>query len=329
MDKNNRKRLSSLSILPADLKNAQTFPVRERPTKVRTSDFASIIEGPPSFANYMNSLPHILKADELRAIVDAIVSAYRIGKPVIAGIGGHVVKCGLSTLLIHLMEKGILSGIMMNGGASIHDFEIALQGHTSEDVADSLQHGRFGMVHETGHLMNQAISDGARTNMGMGQSLGEKLIALQAPNLSLSILANAVRLNIPIMLHVAVGGDTIHMHPEADGAALGKTSFVDFRLLISLLQHIGNGGVYLNIGSAVLLPEVFLKALNLARNLSKQKIVGFTTVNMDMIQHYRPLENVVKRPTQPDGKGYTLTGHHEIMVPLLVHIILNEIDKQA
>jgi hypothetical protein len=316
------KKFSKVKVLPADLREALTFPITERSTRVQTSKFAVPIQSPGSLTDYLRSLPHILVADELRASVAAIVTAYRLEKPVIVGIGGHVIKCGLSPLLILLMERGVISGVMMNGGASIHDFEIALFGQTSEDVAENLQCGRFGMVYETGHLMNQAISHGACVSSGMGQGLGESLISLQAENLNLSVLATAVRLDIPIMVHIAIGGDTIHMHPDADGAALGSTSFHDFRLLVSLLRDIGDGGVYLNIGSSLILPEVFLKALNLARNLSQSSIGNLTTINMDMVQHYRPLQNVVKRPSQDSGKGYNLIGHHEIMVPLLVQLVL-------
>lgn len=312
---------------PADIKRAHTFPFVERALKVDTSHFAVPMERCASLSDYLHSLPQLLKADELRASVAAIVDAYYAQKPVIVGIGGHIIKCGLSPLLIQLMERRIISAIIMNGAASIHDFEIALFGQTSENVAETLPRGLFGMVHETGYLMNEAISSGARLDRGMGQSLGQKLLALQPANQHLSLLATAVRLEIPILVHIAIGGDTIHMHPHADGAALGQTSFYDFRLLVSLLQEIGNGGVYLNIGSAVILPEVFLKALNLARNLSGSSISNFVTINMDMLEQYRPLQNVVKRPTSDSGKGYSLIGHHEIMLPLLVHAVLAKLNN--
>lgn len=313
---------------PSDLSRVRTIPLKDRDTKVSQSDFASVGADNLSLAEFLDSLPHILKAEELRSVVKAIATARRIGKPVIVGMGGHVIKCGLGPLLIHWMEKGVVTALVMNGGASIHDFEIALIGRTSEDVAEGLETGMFGMVGETPALMNAAITAAARADIGMGQALGQKLLELRPPFLDFSVLAASARLGIPTTVHVAIGGDTIHMHANADGAALGATSFLDFRILVSILGDIGDGGVYLNIGSAVVLPEIFLKALNLARNLSGKKISDFTTVNMDMLQHYRPSENVVKRPTATGGKGYSLTGHHEIMFPLLVHLVLSEMAKE-
>lgn len=263
-----------------------------------------------------------------------MVNAYQKGKPIVVGIGGHVIKCGLTPLLIHLMEQGLITALLMNGAPSIHDFEMALIGRTSEDVAAHLKTGMFGMVKETGEAMNSAIAVGAEAGLGMGESLGRSLLRLSAPFSDISVLATGVRLGIPLTVHVSIGCDTIHMQPSADGAALGATTFTDFRLfrlrwtsVVSVLREFGDGGVYLNIGSAVLLPEVFLKALNLARNLAEHPIVNFTTVNMDMIQHYRPTQNVVKRPTQEGGAGYTLIGHHEIMLPLLVHLVLSELSN--
>ena len=310
---------------PADLNSVSTYSIKDRKTKVQQTDFAQL--GPPdaTLAQFTATLPDILKVKDLRNIVKAIAHAYKLEKPVIVGMGGHVIKCGLSPLFIHLMEIGLVSAVIMNGGASIHDFEIATIGSTSEDVAVNLETGMFGMVQETPKWMNYAISAGAHADIGMGAALGNTLLEMNPPHMNYSILASGARLGIPVCVHVAIGADTIHMHPSVDSAAIGKTSFTDFRILVSVLKHIGEGGVYLNIGSAVVLPEVFVKALNLARNLSKGEIKNFTTVNMDMIQHYRPLENVVKRPTQSGGAGYTLTGHHEIMVPLLVHLVLAEL----
>jgi hypothetical protein len=306
---------------PADLKNMKTFPIENRPTKVDSSELAKVCLPRAGLGTLLESLPHILKADELRGVVQAIVSAHKNNKPVVAGIGGHVVKCGLAPLLIDFMERGIISAVAMNGGASIHDFEMALIGRTSEDVAASLENGRFGMMRETGEAMNGAIAEGAACGRGMGESLGKKLLELGAPYIQNSILAAGARLEVPVTVHIAVGGDTIHMHPTADGAALGQTSFTDFRLLISVLGDLGDGGVYLNIGSAVVLPEVFVKALNAARNLSEGPVANFTTVNMDMNQHYRPMVNVLNRPTMNGGSAYSLTGHHEIMLPLLFALV--------
>lgn len=313
---------------PADFSHVKTYPLQGRATKVNRSDLASVCPPKATVAQFLESLPHVLKADDLRAVVKAIVNAYQKGKPIVVGIGGHVIKCGLTPLLIHLMEQGLITALVMNGAASIHDFEMALIGRTSEDVAAHLKTGMFGMVRETGEAMNLAIAAGAEAGMGMGESLGRHLLMLTAPFNDISLLATGVRLAIPLTVHVSIGCDTIHMQPSADGAALGATTFTDFRLLVSVLRDFGDGGVYLNIGSAVLLPEVFLKALNLARNLSDDSIVNFTTVNMDMIQHYRPTQNVVKRPTQEGGAGYTLIGHHEIMLPLLVHLVLSELSNK-
>jgi hypothetical protein len=314
---------------PIDLKNVKTLPLEDRPTKVQSSDFAQLCPVNPNLMQFLESLPDILKARELRAVVEAIVAANQRQKPVVIGIGGHIIKCGLSPLIIQLMTEGIISGIAMNGGASIHDFELALIGRTSEDVAASLESGMFGMVRETGESMNHAIKLGSERSLGLGESLGMRLIEIAPPFLEYSILAAGKKLGIPVTVHTAIGGDTIHMHPGADGSALGHTSFIDFRLLTSILMDFDSGGVYLNLGSAVILPEVFLKALNLARNLSSHKIESFTTVNMDMLQHYRPLQNVVQRPTQIEGHGYSITGHHEIMIPLLLHAVLAKLKANS
>jgi hypothetical protein len=308
---------------PLDFGRVRTYSARDRPTKVQQHDFVALTGANPHLDVFLDSLPHVLKADDLRAIVDAVATAKQRSKPVVVAVGGHVIKCGLGPLLIDCMRRGIISAVAMNGGASIHDFEVAMLGRTSEDVAASLATGMFGMVRETGEAMNAAINAGAAAFQGMGCALGQYLIAQQVPWLDLSVLAAGVRCQIPVTVHVTVGGDTIHMHPGADGSAIGATSHSDFRLLTSVLGDLGDGGVYLNIGSAVNLPEVFLKALNLARNLSAAPIEGFTTVNMDMLQQYRPLENVVRRPTERNtGRGYALTGHHEIMVPLLFQLVL-------
>lgn len=314
---------------PVNLDSVRTLPLDRRPTKVERASFAQLCPANATVAEFVDTLPHVLKADDMRAVVDAIVEAYRRDKPVIVGIGGHVVKCGLSPLIIRLMELGVIAAVAMNGGASIHDFEIALIGRTSEDVAASLGEGMFGMVRETAEAMNGAIALAAECGAGMGAALGGALIDRRAPFQEYSLLAAGARLGVPVTVHVAVGGDTIHMHPSADGAALGAASLADFRLLTAVVADLGDGGVYLNVGSAVVLPEVFLKALNLARNLSDRPIAHFTTVNMDMAQHYRPLENVVRRPVQPGGRSYTLTGHHEIMLPLLAHLVLSRIAGQA
>jgi deoxyhypusine synthase len=244
---------------------------------------------------------------------------------VIVGIGAHVIKVGLSPILVNLMEQGIVTAVAMNGAGIIHDFELALMGHTSEEVDAEIDEGRFGMAEETGRILNQAIIQGHRNRQGLGEAVGHYINRSkgQFPNRGTSILATGAKLSIPVTVHVAVGTDIIHMHPAADGAAIGATSLLDFRRLAAVVSGM-EGGVYLNIGSAVVLPEVFLKTVSLGRNLG-HKLSDITTVNMDFLSHYRPLTNVVRRPTQKGGKGYSLIGHHEIMLPLLVAAVAEEL----
>lgn len=312
-------------ISPADLSKVKTYPIKERKNKVKVSDFASPASADLSIKNWLNGLPKILAGDSFRQVVRAIASAYINSKPVIVMLGGHIIKCGLAPVLISMMEKGIITGIAMNGATSIHDFEIATTGETSEDVADNIEKGIFGMWEETGSLINQAIKHGQITDVGMGQALGERLIELGAPYNNVSLLASAIRLELPTTVHVAIGTDIIHQHPSADGSAIGQTSFTDFRIFVSEIARL-EGGVLLNLGSAVIMPEVFLKALSIARNLG-YNVEKFTTANFDMFQHYRPNENVVKRPTSMGGKGYSITGHHEIMIPLLACAVMDEIKE--
>jgi hypothetical protein len=277
-------------------------------------------------AELIQRLPNILAASDLKEIISAVVSARRNGRPVLIALGAHVIKVGLSPLLIDLMEKGIVTQIAMNGAGIIHDFELALIGQTSEDVAAELEDGTFGMAEETAVDLNRAVTDGVKEGLGIGESVGKMIQSGEFPNRSFSILAAAVRLGIPATVHVALGTDIIHMHPSADGGAIGEGSLIDFHRLTEGVAGL-EGGVYFNIGSAVLLPEVFLKALTVARNLG-HTVSDFTVVNMDFIQHYRPLTNVVRRPTQKKGKGFSLTGHHEIMLPLLAAGILAEMEKK-
>lgn len=272
-------------------------------------------------ADLIDGLPYQLGAVELRAVVAAVVRAYRLGKPVIWGMGGHVIKTGISPLIIDLMERGIVRALALNGGASIHDVEIALIGGTSEDVQEGLRDGSFGMWEETGRFYNQAVN---QRRGGLGRRLGEALVASGAPNCDLSVLARAYELGIPATVHLTLGADIVHMHPEADGAALGAAAFEDFRLFCSVVADLGGGGVYLNVGSAVALPEVFLKALTVARNLG-HPVVDFTTANFDMIQQYRPLQNVVRRPTEGVGRGYALIGQHEVLLPLFYQAIIEQV----
>jgi hypothetical protein len=312
------------SFFPIDISKVTTYPLSQRKNKVSIADFAMPPKGNSVFTDFLDSLPNVLKAQDFRKLIELMVSAYHKGKPVVAMMGGHVIKCGLSPVIISLIEKGIINAIALNGAGSIHDFEIALIGETSEDVAENIQNGTFGMSEETGRLMNEAIKEAAEKNYGMGECLGRKLLELNPPYLEYSLLAASIRHEIPLTVHVAIGTDIIHQHPTADGAAIGQASFTDFRRFVSVVSELGNGGVLLNFGSAVLLPEVFLKALTIARNLG-HNVVNFTTANFDMVQHYRPNENIVKRPTNMGGQGYAFTGHHEIMIPLLATAIIERI----
>ena len=309
---------------PVDMSAVTTYPLQDRINKVSVHDFATLPASETDLSPFLASLPKILKGSDFLALVDDIVAAYRRKKPVIVMMGGHVIKCGLSPLLIALAKHGVITGFAFNGASSIHDFEIALIGETSEDVSAYLQSGQFGMWEETGQLMNTAIQRAANTSIGMGEALGKQLIEMDAPYNEYSLLAAGVQSDVPITVHVAIGTDIIHQHPSADGAAIGAASFTDFRLLTALVKDLEGGGVVLNFGSAVILPEVFLKALTIARNLGNT-VSNFTAANFDMNQQYRPVENVVKRPTEMGGKGYTFTGHHELMIPLLVQAILSHL----
>lgn len=311
---------------PIDLSEINTYPIRDRKNMVKIEDFARICAPNSPFIDFIDSLPRMLAGNNFRSIVKAIINARQSDKPVIFAIGGHVVKCGLSPIIIDLMKRNILTGVAMNGSGSIHDFEIALIGETSEDVGCGIEDGSFGMAEETGRLMNAAIEDGVKHNVGMGEAIGIKILEIgaDAPYSEYSILAEGIRLDVPITVHVAIGTDIIHQHRYANGAAIGEASFVDFRIFTSIIANLGDGGVFINIGSAVLLPEVFLKAVSVARNLG-YPVFKFTTANFDMIQHYRPTQNVVKRPTIKTGKGYNITGHHELMIPLLYRAILEEL----
>jgi hypothetical protein len=316
-------RRSSLS--PIDVSELKTYPLKKRHSKVRLANFAQVWKRGGSFRQFLRSLPDILAVKTLREVAQAVVRAHRRGRPVIVGMGAHVVKVGLNPVIVDLMERGVVNAIAMNGAVIIHDFELALMGHTSEEVDAEIDSGRFGMAEETGRMLNDAIARGWKDGQGIGESIGHYINRYrgQFPYRETSILAAGVRLGIPVTVHVAVGTDIIHMHPSADGAAIGAGSLLDFRRLAAVVAGM-EGGVYLNLGSAVLLPEVFLKTVSLGRNLGHE-LRDITTVNMDFLTHYRPMTNVVRRPTQKGGKGYHLTGHHEIMVPLLAASILEEL----
>ena len=274
----------------------------------------------------MDSFPDILAAQSFKAVVQAIVNARRRGKPVIFGMGAHPVKVGLNPILIDLVKRGIITAVAMNGAVIIHDFELAFLGHTSEEVDAEIDTGRFGMAEETGRILNDAITEGWEEGKGIGEAIGSYMLnhPRRFPHLRVSLLATGAKLGVPITVHVALGTDIIHMHPSANGSAIGGGSLIDFRKLAAVVAGM-EGGVYLNVGSAVLLPEVFLKTVTLARNLGRA-LKNITTVNMDFLPHYRPLTNVVKRPTQKGGRGYSLIGHHEIMVPLLAAAVIERLE---
>jgi len=293
---------------------------------VSAAEFAHPPGNDRSFHAFLESLPDVLVARDFRAVVDALAAAAHRKRGVVVMLGGHVVKTGLAPLLIDLMRRGIITHLAMNGSAAIHDYEIACFGATSEDVAAGLRDGTFGMAEETGRGMNDAFVDGMQNARGMGESLGRALDAeTKLANPELSLLLNAHRLGVPATVHAALGAEIIHQHPAANGAAIGDTSHRDFRRLAASLSLIDDGGVVLNLGSAVIMPEVFLKALTIARNLDQGKPRNFVTVDLDMQRHYRPRMNVVQRPTLDGGKGYEITGHHEIMVPLLVWGVLDRL----
>jgi hypothetical protein len=315
--------MSKYSKKPLDLAGLNTIPIAERGGKVRIADFAEPYEKGSGFGAWMDSLPRVLAAESFDAVIEAIRQARAKKRAILWGLGGHVIKTGLSPVLLDLMRRGWISGFVMNGAASIHDFEIAIAGHTSEDVEAVLPGGRFGVAEETGRLMNQAIGEGARDELGMGEALGRQLDHIaDAQFARFSVLTQAYRASVPVTVHVALGTDTPHMHPGADGAAIGVTTHRDFRLLCELLRDVNNGGVYLNVGSAVVLPEVFLKAVSLVRNLGCP-LDSFTTVNFDFLNHYRPRVNVVERPhANGGGRGFSITGHHELMIPLLAAVLV-------
>jgi hypothetical protein len=303
-----------------DLSDVRTYPLKSRRSKARAEDFARPCAPNASVSALVDALPDILAAADFKSVVRAMVESRRRDGGIVWGLGAHVVKTGLGPVLIDLMERGFVSAIATNGAAVIHDFEIALVGATSEDVDESLGSGRFGMAEETGRLLNGAINEGVATGLGIGQSVTKYLTAREPQFARSSILAAAARLQVPVTVHVALGTDIIHMHPAASGAALGEGSLRDFRYFVSSVARLERG-VYLNCGSAVILPEVFLKAVALARNRGLA-LEALTTVNIDFARQYRPQTNVVTRPTAGTGRGYSLIGHHEIMIPLLAAALI-------
>ena len=293
-----------------------TYPLSQRKSKVATGALGVPWRTGGSIRDFLDALPRTLAAADLREIAQRITAAVRAQRPVVLGMGAHPLKVGLSPLIIDLLDRGILSAVAMNGAGIIHDFELAYQGETSEDVAEALRDGSFGMARETGEFLNAAIRAGvAQAGIGIGRAVGAQIRTAGLPSAHLSVLAACARLDVPACVHVAVGTDIVHMHPQADGAAIGEGSLRDFHLLTAVVAQL-EGGVFINLGSAVIIPEVFLKALSLARNLG-YTVNAFTTVDLDFVRHYRPAVNVVTRPTQQGGQGFHLTGHHEIMFPLL------------
>lgn len=302
----------------ADLSRIRSVPIARRANKVNPALLAKPPHG-GSFEDFLASLPGVLGAESLRAVVAAVASAARARRGIIVQIGGHVIKTGLGPLLLHLMKQGAITHLAMNSAASIHDFELAAFGGTSEDVAAGLKDGTFGMAEETGAEFNAAIKTGHEKSWGLGEALGRYLESRRdLPGRDASVLLGALELGVPVTVHAAIGTDITHQHPAADGAAIGATSFRDFRRLAGAVPSLHDGGVVINLGSAVIMPEVFLKALTVARNLGGGKPQRFVAADFDMIRHYRPRLNVVERPTAEGGAGYSLTGHHEILVPLLV-----------
>jgi len=313
---------------PFSFEGLGTVPIADRESKVRCTDFAAAYAKGSGMAGWMASLPRILKGGEFSELVGLLRAARASGKPILWGLGGHVIKCGLAPVLIDLMHRGFAQGFLMNGSTSIHDFEIAIAGATSEDVESTLPGGRFGMAEETGREWNASIKQGASEGKGIGEALGERLqtLALQkfAP---MSLLHQAWVARVPVTVHLAIGTDTPHIHPQADGAALGAATHLDFKLACTLVSELGDGGAYLNVGSAVVLPEVFLKCVTVVRNLGNP-LRNFTTANFDFLQHYRPKANVVDRPhAQAGGRGFTFTGHHELLIPLLAAALIETSER--
>jgi hypothetical protein len=302
---------------PISLDEVSTYPLASRQSKVTVTDFATPVTEDSSLRHFLASLPNILAVQTLRELAKHIRRARNLHKPIIWGIGGHVIKTGLGPIMIDLMRRGFVTAIAANGSVLVHDSEVAMVGSTSEDVDATLGAGGFGGAEETGRLLNDAAREGATDGIGLGEAVGRALVGLQPKHREASLLCAAFDARVPFTVHLTIGGDIGHLHPSADGAALGATSHTDFRLLAELVRRMDDGGVYLNIGSAVTLPEVFLKCVTLVRNLG-QKLDDITTANFDFIQSYRPLTNVVRRPTADGaGRGYAITGHHELTIPLL------------
>jgi hypothetical protein len=294
----------------------KTYSLRSRKSKVHAENFARVFPGDGLFARFIDSLPDILAGKDFKQFVQIIKKAKSRNKPVIFALGAHVIKVGLNPIIIDMMKQGFIDALAFNGAGIVHDFEVAFAGQTSEDVAAQVRDGQFGMARETGEMLNRCINLGARKNLGLGEAVGKMIASSRYPHRDVSLFSAATELGIPVTVHVAIGTDIIHFHPDVSGASLGKTSLNDFFLFCSLVEKLEGGGVFINVGSAVVMPEVFLKAVSYVRNRGKP-LNHFHTAVFDFISHYRPQQNVVKRPISGKGRGFYFIGHHEIMIPLL------------
>jgi hypothetical protein len=313
---------------PLEFRGIKTSSLQKRKSKVGVDSFASPLSPPSSFKEFLHSLPKILAAEDFQRVVSRIIAAVRGDRMVLLGMGAHPIKVGLSPLIIDLMERGVIRGLALNGAGIVHDVEIAMAGRTSEEVEEGLGRGAFGVTKETAEFINSALQAGHKEGRGFGEAIGKALQKEEGfPHREMSICAAASRLGIPLTVHVAIGTDVVHIHPSTDGAIIGELTYLDFRLFAALVSAL-EGGVYINLGSAVIMPEIFLKALSAARNLG-HRVEDFITLNMDFIQHYRPTQNVVCRPTTQGGKGFALTGHHEIMFPLLAAAVIEGLEDKV
>ncbi len=313
-----------MTLTPLNFGNLNTYSVHDRFSKVTVENFARPVKKGATIEDFLASLPDQLLGRDFPELIERLAVSHEQGKPVIVGMGAHVIKVGLNPLLIDLMKRGVITGLALNGAGIVHDTEIAMVGRTSEDVDQVLGAGAFGAAKETGEVVNEAIRRGAESDKGMGEAIGEYLLEQEFPYNDSSLLASAKRLGVPVTIHVAIGTDIVHIHPSANGADIGKTSHHDFKLFCSQIAGL-EGGTYLNFGSAVIMPEVFLKALTVVRNLG-YKVENFTTANFDFIRHYRTMTNVVNRPTAGGGRGFNIIGHHEVMIPLLIAGLLGRIE---
>ncbi|MBA7486457.1 hypothetical protein ES707_22016 [subsurface metagenome] len=308
--------MSKYKVKPLSPGGLKTYSLQSRKDKVNINNFAQILGAEKSFTRFVRSLPNILAGSDFKEFISVMGKAKKRNRAIIFGLGAHVIKVGLSPIIIDLMKEGWITALALNGAGIIHDFEIAFTGQTSEDVQLQIKNGHFGMAQETGQMLNGAINSGEEKGLGLGEAVGEMIATSDFPHKDMSLLSVAYNLNLPVTVHVAIGTDIIHFHPEVKGEAIGNASLKDFFLFCSLLEKLEDGGVFVNIGSAVILPEVFLKALSFIRNKGR-RLENFYTAVFDFIHHYRPYENVVKRPHGKKGRGFYFTGHHEIMIPLL------------